>query len=361
MKTVIVRNIPADAPLFDEAVEAVQQGGLVAFPTETVYGLGANALDAAAVRRIFEAKGRPSDNPLIVHLAGKEQIGPLVRTITPLAQKCIDAFMPGPITLVFEKSGRIPCEVTAGLDSVAIRIPSHPIAHRFLEKAGIPVAAPSANVSGRPSTTTAKHVYDDFKGKIPFIIDGGASDFGVESTVVNVMGDIPVILRPGAVTAEQIFALCGAVSGIGSGVLQHVGTYENALNQNTKGTPLSPGMKYRHYAPRAKVVLAEAPTLPLRIETMRALFEKAIQEEKKVGVFACEEMIQAADSHVYAISYGASGNIKAASAMLFSALREMDEAGVDLIIAETLPIRGMGVAYMNRLLKSAGISTKEKG
>jgi len=360
-----------DPALFDQAVLSIRQGQLVAFPTETVYGLGANALDPCAVRKIFEAKGRPSDNPLIVHVAKEEQILPLVKTITPLAKKMIDAFMPGPITLVFEKSGEIPYEVTAGLDTVAIRIPSHPIAHLFLERAHIPVAAPSANVSGKPSTTTAKHVYDDLKGRIPYIIDGGASDYGVESTVVNVTGEIPVILRPGAITAEQIFGVCGSVSGIGS-AMQQIGSYETALNQNTRGTPMSPGMKYKHYAPKARVVLTDAPTLSQRIQIMRELLQKGISEGKKIGVFGCEEMITAAKDAILPVkdsiaverlhthSYGLSGDIKAASSRLFFALREMDEAGVDIVIAEALPIKGIGVAYMNRLLKSAGISSKEK-
>ena len=371
MKTIIVK--PQEGELFDQAVQAIRQGQLVAFPTETVYGLGANALDPKAVLRIFEAKGRPSDNPLIVHVADKGQIHALVHSITPLAQKLMDAFMPGPITLVFEKSDLVPYEVTAGLDTVAIRIPSHPVARLFLERVQIPVAAPSANVSGLPSTTTASHVLHDLEGRIPYIIDGGACHYGVESTVVDVTGEVPVILRPGTVTAEQIHQVCGSVSGIGSG-LQQTDSYEKALNQDTKGTPMSPGMKYRHYSPKARVVLADAPTLEQRIFIVKELLAKAAAEGKRAGVFGCAEIIavigtpsidKAKESdpdandlpHLY--SYGSSGDIKGASAKLFSALREMDEAGIDLIIAEASPVKGVGVAYMNRLLKSAGIHSME--
>ena len=422
----------SDFDLFYKAVLAIQQGSLVAFPTETVYGLGANALDPKAVSKIFEAKGRPSDNPLIVHVAGKQQIYPLVKKITEIAQILIDSLMPGPITLVFEKSNLIPGEVTAGLDTVAIRIPSHPVAHLFLEMAQIPVAAPSANVSGRPSTTTAKHVYADLKGKIPYIIDGGACDYGIESTVVDVTGDIPVILRPGTITAEQIFELCGSVSGIGSGKQQNreisarqniqskesketlkneinmpdrnltntdnwTNSYESALNQNTPGTPKSPGMKYRHYAPKAKVVLADGQDLARRIEIAKKLVRESVSKDKKTGVYGCNEMISAivddnfiqeicnlaiikqnptinADQQglnqitqsfsikkcLHTISYGVSGDIKGASAKLFAALREMDEYEVEFVVAEALPIKGVGVAYMNRLLKAAGINSKHE-
>lgn len=373
MDTIIVKTIhiadqtpfqTEDQTLFDQAVLAVQQGQLVAFPTETVYGLGANALDPDAVLKIFKAKGRPSDNPLIIHIARKDQIHALVKNITPLAKKMIDTFMPGPITLVFEKADIVPYEVTAGLETVAIRIPSHPIAHLFLEKAKIPVAAPSANVSGKPSPTTAKHVYDDLKGKIPYIIDGGACDFGVESTVVDVTGEIPVILRPGTITAEQIFNLSGSVSGIGS-CLHNTNSYESALNQNTPDTPMSPGMKYKHYSPKAKVILADAPNIEQRIKVAMELAKDIISAGKKVGIFGCDEIVSAIKANnlisgdaLHTNSYGPSGDTKAASARLFFALREMDEEGVDVVIAEALPIKGIGVAYMNRLLKSAGVNTK---
>lgn len=355
---------------FDEAVHAIREGRLVAFPTETVYGLGANALDSSAVVKIFTAKGRPSDNPLIVHVAKKEQIGPLVKTISPLAQKMMDAFMPGPITLIFDKSDLIPYEVSAGLDTVGIRIPSHPVANLFLEKAQIPVAAPSANISGRPSPTTAQHVFYDMKGKIPFVIDGGECNVGVESTVVDVRGEIPTILRPGGITAEQIRELCGNVDGIGSSLSQ-TGSYAKALNQDTPNVPMAPGMKYRHYAPKATVVLADAPDYRQRLDMIFKLMDKYMKENRKIGLYAGNEMVQAVTEmdgtkketdgtgkDLYMLSYGPDGDAAAASAGLFSALRDMDDHSVDIVIAEALPIMGIGVAYMNRLLKAAGIKIK---
>ncbi|MHB1485091.1 MAG: L-threonylcarbamoyladenylate synthase [Saccharofermentanales bacterium] len=362
METVIIRDEKSIE--FFKAVSSIRQGNLVAFPTETVYGLGANALDTDAVARIFEAKGRPSDNPLIVHVARKEQILPLVENVTPLAQKLIDSFMPGPITLVFNKSRAIPYIVTAGLETVAIRIPSHPLAQKFLDLADIPVAAPSANVSGKPSTTTAGHVYDDLNGKIPFIIDGGPCSVGVESTVVDVTGEIPVILRPGAITAEHIRKISGDVSGIGSDCFND-DSYETAINQNTPDTPMSPGMKYRHYAPKAKILLADAKLLEDRIKITRDIVDRTISDGQKAGIYANDKIIAAleADGYpqkmIHTFSYGNDGDIKSALAKLFSALREMDLMKVDVVVAEAFPIKGIGVAYMNRILKAAGIFTKK--
>lgn len=361
METIIIKDFESDE--FRQAVMSIRNGQLVAFPTETVYGLGANALDPEAVRKIFDAKGRPSDNPLIVHIASKDQLLPLVKSITPLARKLIESFMPGPITFVFDKSKLIPYEVTAGLNTVAIRIPSHPIAHKFLEMADIPVAAPSANMSGTPSATTAAHVYDDLNNRIPFIIDGGHCLVGVESTVVDVTGDIPVILRPGVITAEQIRGIAGDVSGIGSDSFGD-GSYETAINQNTPDVPASPGMKYRHYAPKAEIWLADAPQQDERIRITKEMVQKAIADGMNVGVYGNERLVAAinADSFggtLYTFSYGSEGDIRKASAKLFYALREMDTRRLDVVIAETFPIKGIGVAYMNRLLKAAGISTKK--
>ena len=236
---------PKDS-LLQPAALILRQGGLVAFPTETVYGLGANALNPEAVARIFCVKGRPGDNPLIVHISGIDGLSPLVSRIPPLANKLFQAFSPGPLTLILPKSSRVPDLVTAGLDTVAIRIPAHPVARRLIELAGVPIAAPSANRSGRPSPTQAWHVAADLDGQIPLIIEAGSSQFGLESTVLDVTGDIPVILRPGAITASQIREIAGDV------------TEESRAFASGAGAPRSPGMKYRHYAPRAQVIIRPA-------------------------------------------------------------------------------------------------------
>ncbi|MHB1454928.1 MAG: L-threonylcarbamoyladenylate synthase [Saccharofermentanales bacterium] len=373
MKTFIIDKIPQResgeyyAPQghpIHQAAEALRNGELVAFPTETVYGLGANALDPAAVRRIYTAKGRPSDNPLIVHVFSVDQIEPLVSDIPGYARTLIRRFMPGPITLVFHKSAIVPEEVTAGLDTVAVRIPSHPVARLFLQLAGIPVAAPSANLSGKPSPTELSHVFADLAGRIPYIIDGGSSDFGLESTVVDVTGDEPAILRPGAVTAEEIAACCGSVSGIGSDYERDSG-YSNAIHNGKIGTPRSPGMKYRHYAPKAEILLPSTSHGEEQLTGMVRLLREACKAGRRPGVYAGDEILEAMRAtglRFFGLSYGPADNIAAASAGLFNALRQMDEQDVDIILVQTAPARGIGTAYMNRLLKAAGRdSSNESG
>lgn len=371
MKTFIIDRIPQKEtgeyyapeghPIL-KAVEAIRNGELVAFPTETVYGLGANALDPIAVKKIFTAKGRPSDNPLIVHVFSVDQIEPLVSEIPGYARTLIRRFMPGPITLVFHKSAIVPDEVTAGLDTVAVRIPSHPVARLFLKLAGIPVAAPSANISGKPSPTELSHVFTDLAGRIPYMIDGGSSDFGLESTVVDVTGDEPSILRPGAVTAEEIAACCGSVSGIGSDYERDSG-YANAMHNGKVGSPRSPGMKYRHYAPRAEIQLPSASFGEAQQDDMVRLLREAHQAGHKTGVYAGDgilEALRATGIRFTGLSFGPADNIAAASAGLFNALRQMDEKDIDLILVQTAPARGIGTAYMNRLLKAAGKSSSDE-
>lgn len=370
METIIVKDIPDDLTgknspivmaedntnLFFLAAKAIIDNELVAFPTETVYGLGANALNADAVKKIFEAKGRPCDNPLIVHVANKSMINPLVTEINETARKLIDAFMPGPITLVFRKSPVIPYEVTAGLETVAIRIPSHEIALKFLRLVNLPVAAPSANLSGKPSPTSAKHVLSDLSGKIGYIIDGGYCDVGVESTVVDVTGDFPVILRPGLITAQDIFSVCGKVKGAGAEQISGIPDSGNDFDE-TK-TPPSPGMKYRHYAPAAQIFLTENEDLDTQIINAKDAISDAIKTGKKVGVYGGEEFINTllkAFPDLYYISYGSEQDVKSALIKLFYALRKMDEKDMDLIIVETFKAEGIGVAYMNRLSKAARI------
>lgn len=350
MNTQIIRvdaEHPSDSLLLPAAM-ALRQGQLVAFPTETVYGLGANALDAAAVRAIYDVKGRPGDNPMIVHVTCIADLLPLVQALTPLAEKLFKAFSPGPLTLVMLKSPEVPDVVTAGLDTVAVRIPSHPVARRLIELAGVPVAAPSANRSGRPSPTRAWHVELDLAGRIPFIIEAGNSEFGLESTVVDVTADVPVILRPGTITAAAIREIAGTVLGAGA---------EMAANDRA---PRSPGMKYRHYAPRAKVVIADNPDLTARALQVRQMADNLITDGQRVGVFGCAELLTELPEQAVTVIYGQTPDAAAAGALLFDALRRLDQAKVTVIIAEGLSDRGVGAAYMNRLRKAADTMNKEK-
>ncbi len=232
--------LPVSPETLERAGELIREGHLVAFPTETVYGLGANALDADAVRRIFEAKGRPGDNPLIVHISALSQLPALIAGApSPAARALMDAYWPGPMTLIFPKSDAVPEAVTAGLGTVAVRFPAHPAARALIDAAGVPIAAPSANRSGRPSPTSARHVLEDMDGRVPLILDGGDCEVGLESTVIDLSGETPRVLRPGGVTPEMIVAACGS-AGVDPAVMRPLGENEVAR---------SPGMKYRHYAP----------------------------------------------------------------------------------------------------------------
>lgn len=369
--TQIIRVDPdcPDDQLLLPAAMALRNGELVAFPTETVYGLGANALDPAAVARIFTVKGRPGDNPLIVHIASLADLPALVRNIPPLAEKLFKAFSPGPLTLILPKSAAVPDLVTAGLDTVAVRIPAHAVARRLIELAGIPVAAPSANRSGRPSPTRAWHVELDLTGRIPFIIEAGSSHFGLESTVVDVTGPIPVILRPGAITAAAIREVAGDVAGSG---------IDSGPDDGLEMAPRSPGTKYRHYAPLARLLIADAAEITARGGQVARLAAAALTAGQEVGVFICRQLagylpagtidLGQADNReppagnpgpatkgmVRCIFYSDTPDAAAAGAALFDALRRLDQARVDVIIAEALPDRGIGAAYMNRLRKAAG-------
>lgn len=332
MQTKLIR---ADEPTaLADAARCLAGGGLVVFPTETVYGLGANALDEAAVRSIFTAKGRPSDNPLIVHIHDVRQLDGLVSAIPPMAQRLMDALWPGPLTLVLPRSGAVPDVVTAGLATVAVRMPSHPVAQALLRLANIPVAAPSANTSTRPSPTTAQHVADDLWGKVDYIVDGGACDVGVESTVVDVTGERPVILRPGGVPKEALEAACGMAVHTDPGL-----TKPDAV-------PKSPGMKYKHYAPRCEMAVVTGAHIQ---EGVTALLEE--NTGKRIGVLT-------AGPHTYpGVAYAIDGGADPASYAhtLFAALRDMEAHGVELIVAE-LPFGedGLAPAVRNRIRKSAG-------
>lgn len=343
MQTRIIR-VDAEYPddrLLAPAAEALRNGQLVAFPTETVYGLGANTFDTAAVAAIFEAKGRPGDNPLIIHVTQLDAVYPLVSSLPLFARKLFEAFSPGPLTLVLPKSRTVPDLVTAGLDTVAIRIPAHPVARRLIELAGVPVAAPSANRSGRPSPTRSWHVEADLTGRIPFIIDAGDCPFGLESTVVDVTGDSPVILRPGSITASQIYEVTGSV------------TLDPGARDETAGAaPRSPGMKYRHYAPRARVLIVEGPDPAARARLAGRMAAKLELPTADIGFFGCRQFLAGLPA-VHIVSYGEAPDPELAARVLFDALRRLDRAGLKVIIAEGLTDQGVGAAYMNRLRKAS--------
>lgn len=326
-------TVKEDISVVDEAALALAEGRLVAFPTETVYGLGANALNEKAVESIFAAKGRPQDNPLIVHVSDCDMLRRVVQSVPPAAEKLIQAFWPGPLTIIFEKSSLISSTVTAGLSTVAVRMPSHPAALRLIEKSGVPVAAPSANLSGSPSTTRAEHVIADLSGRVDYIIDGGACQVGLESTVLDLTEGTPQILRPGGIGLEALQRVLGNV------------TYEPAL-KDSKKTPKSPGMKYRHYAPKAELILVEAG----RHEQMEKLLASYRQAGRRVGVLNCGGSDYKAE---FVLDCGS--NAEDYARTLFDSLRKMDELGADVILAE-LPEEQSGIvpALKNRMLKAAG-------
>ncbi|KYG29235.1 L-threonylcarbamoyladenylate synthase [Alkalihalobacillus trypoxylicola] len=320
-------------PSIIESAKLLRQGEVIAFPTETVYGLGANALDPIAIEQIFKAKGRPSDNPLIVHIANRDQLEELVQGISPVAERLIDAFWPGPLTLIFDKKGVVANNVTAGLNSVAIRMPNHSVALSLLLAADLPLAAPSANLSGKPSPTNAEHVWQDLKGKISGVLDGGATGLGLESTVLDLTTSVPTLYRPGGITQEEIESVIGPI---------HL---DPALKVE-KEKPKSPGMKYTHYAPSADLFLVRnRQDIPYHIE-------KAQKEGRRVGVLTVDE-----HSHDYGadvvISCGTNQNLKTVAQQLYGTLRRFDQEEVDVIFSETFLEEGLGKAIMNRLDKAA--------
>lgn len=385
-KTILIDSCD-DKALID-AAEHLRNGEVIGFPTETVYGLGCDARDGEAVRRVFAAKGRPADNPLICHIGDKEQIKDIVSEITPLAQKLIDGFMPGPITVVMKKSDSIADETTAGLDTVGVRMPSHPVANKFLKYCGVPVAAPSANLSGRPSPTGARSVLEDMDGYIYAVIDGGDSEFGLESTVVDCTGETPVILRPGAITKADI-----------DKVIQGGGTLIAGQLTGDKA-PRSPGMKYRHYAPFANVEIMKMPEgtkitgddasgsdgkiakSEFTLDDLKKLSDAEAKELvniaspfilrsreilaanpfARIGLYCGVEIRTVYDklndkilsAHTEFCVYGKTTDVSMASHGLFEGLRFLDVQEVDVILAQGFDGGGLSVAYMNRLSKASG-------
>lgn len=319
----------------NEAGKIIRNGGLVAFPTETVYGLGASAFDADAAKKIYAAKGRPSDNPLIVHICDKAQIADIAAEIPNAAQIVIDKFMPGPVTIILKKKSVVPNDVTAGLDTVAIRFPAHETAQRLIAAAGVPIAAPSANLSGKPSPTKAKHVIKDMTGRIDAIIDGGDCNVGVESTIVDFTGERPVILRPGGVTYDDLKAQ-GIEVEIDKNILQSIAPDE---------VPKCPGMKYKHYAPNAEVTVVEGEKNAVQKKIKELLNET---NGKIAGVLT----MYGAD-YDNAVILSAGNTNKEYAKNLFSALREFDELGVEIVLAEFSEKDGYGLAVKNRLYKAA--------
>lgn len=336
-------KVDSEAPdmvVIEEAACILRRGGTVAFPTETVYGLGANGLDEAAVAKIFAAKGRPVDNPLILHIATLEELKLLIRELPPLAEKLMRSFWPGPLTLVLPRSERIPDIVTGGLDTVAVRMPDHMVAQLLIAKAGVPVAAPSANLSGRPSPTCAMAVWDDLHGKIDVVIDGGPSGIGVESTVVDMTGEIPVLLRPGGITLEELRTVLGNI---------HV---DEVLRGETE-RPKAPGMKYTHYAPKAPVIVVEGSH-----SAVCAVIDREVKKQQAlgycVGVMATRETARNIRADIVKEMGDAHNNMFSIAAGLFSILRAFDDSDVDMIYAEGVSEEGIGLAIMNRLRKAAG-------
>lgn len=324
-----------------EASAVIRSGGLVAFPTETVYGLGGDATNPEASRKIYAAKGRPSDNPLIVHIADFSQLRNIVAEVPQEAEKLAEAFWPGPLTMILRKNEVIPYETTGGLDTVAIRMPSHPVARAFLQDSGCMIAAPSANTSGRPSPTTAQHVWEDLHGKIEILLDGGPVGIGIESTIVDLSEERPMILRPGFITQEML-----------SAVLGDVGMDPGLASENSKQPPKAPGMRYRHYAPKADLTLVEG-TMEEVISKINALTREAQAMGKSVGVLATEEN---KDCYVadHVIVIGQRQDEAEIARHLFDVLRQFDDLQVDLIYSESFAAAGVGQAIMNRLLKAAG-------
>ncbi len=336
--------------------QMIEKSGVVAFPTETVYGLGASALDPVGIEKIFIAKGRPSDNPLIVHITKTEEVFELVRSVPEKAMKLMKAFWPGPLTMIFKKQKIIPDIVTAGGDTVAIRMPDHPVAKALIEISGVPLVAPSANASGKPSPTMARHVLEDLEGKIHGIIDGGSSAVGIESTVIDMTGEPPMLLRPGGITQKMIEAVIGPIER--DDQLDEIDRGKSSKKKlNFSGKVRSPGMKYTHYAPKAQVLILRG----IREKVIGKIkeLEKAYQKSgQTVGIITVDENLKEYEKgsckNPYLRSLGSEKDVEKMAANLFAILRDFDQTDVKIILAEALEDREMGYAIMNRLSKAAG-------
>lgn len=340
------RDGAAAGKALERAGKILRAGGLVAFPTETVYGLGGDALNPASAKKIYAAKGRPSDNPLIVHISRWEDLAPIVRKIPEKAEKLAEAFWPGPLTMILEKSDKVPAETTGGLSTVAVRMPGDKTALALIRAAGGYVAAPSANVSGRPSPTLAKYVNEDLGGRIEMILDGGQACIGLESTIVDLTVETPTILRPGYITEEMLAKVLGAVE-----------TDRAILPEGSAIAPKAPGMKYRHYAPKAELTIIAGKEEAV-VERINELVEKAEKRGLRSGVIATDATA-GRYSATSVKSTGSRENGENAAKELYRILREFDDEGMDVIYSEAFAESGIGQAVMNRLLKAAGHRLEE--
>lgn len=330
-----------DMTQMKEAGELIASGELVAFPTETVYGLGGDALHPEAAKKIYEAKGRPSDNPLIIHIADVSDLERVAKEVPPQAKKLAEAFWPGPLTMIVWKKDEVPYATTGGLNTVAVRMPDHPVALELIRQSGKLIAAPSANTSGRPSPTEASHVMEDLEGRIAMILDGGSVGIGIESTIIDLTESTPMVLRPGYITPQMLSDVLGEEVIIDPGII--------AADDTTK--PKAPGMKYKHYAPKADMIIVDGEEAQV-VEKINALTNEAHQNGKKVAVIATEETKTAYKADVV-LSIGARDDEDSIAKHMYKILRECDELDVEMIYSESYKTPRIGQAIMNRLLKAA--------
>ena len=329
-----VFDVEKDKNALSRACEILKSGGTVAIPTETVYGLAANTFDCQAIKDIFVAKGRPQDNPLIVHISNMEMLKSVVSEVSEKAIECATKFWPGPFTMVLPRGENVPPEVSAGLDTVAVRMPSHPIAHEIIEQSGLPLAAPSANLSGSPSPTTADHVISDLDGRIDAVVVSGRSQVGVESTVVSLCCEPPRLLRPGGVTLEQLRE-----------VLPDIVVDKAVISQPEKDKPVaSPGMKYKHYSPKAKIIMLDGDF---------DSFKNYVENHMDEGVFALVYEDEQKYFSIPTISFGKADDKSEQAAVLFDALRELDKCGCRICYSRVPDKSGVGLAVYNRLIRAA--------
>ena len=339
----VIINVDIERPEIDKiriAADVIRTGGLVAFPTETVYGLGADALNTEAVASIFRAKNRPVDNPIIVHVADKEEVYKLTKDIPVIAEELMDFFWPGPLTLILKKSEIVPYVTTGGLETVALRMPDHRVPLALIAESGVPIAAPSANPAGKPSPTNAKHVIEDLGAKVDMILDGGPTMIGVESTVLDLTASKPKILRPGGITAEELVDILGTIEIHPFRIKMEI------------GVPFSPGMKHKHYAPNSDMIVVEGDDFGIIVRKVQELADEHMRKGKKVGIMATSES-PAYDADIVKIA-GSRADPRTIARNLFEILRGFDDQRVDIILVEGVETKGIGLAIMDRLERAAG-------